>query len=126
MRYLTPLKKAKQLGSAKLGVGHWWSLRVSSIALIFLVGWFIYAAVTLTPLQYDTAIMFLRNPLNALLGILLILTTFYHGYLGIEEVIVDYVHCECTKLGLLIFLKLASVFAAAASLFSIFTIYFLG
>lgn len=126
MRYLTPLKKAKQLGSAKLGVEHWWTLRVSSIALIFLVGWFIYAGVHLTPLQYDTTLVFLREPLNALLAILLILTTFYHGYLGIEEVIVDYVHCECAKFGLLIFLKLASVFAAAAGLFSIFTIYFLG
>lgn len=126
MKLVTPLKNAKNIGSAKSGFAHWWSLRISSVALIFLTGWALYSAYVLVPLDYYVFIGFLMQPLNALLATLLIVACFYHGYLGIEEVIIDYIHCECAKITLLVGLKLLSVFAAAASVFAIFTIYFFG
>lgn len=126
MKLVTPIKKAKQLGSAKSGFSHWWAQRVSAVALIFLIGWALYAAYALTPLEFNTVSQFFALPLNALVAILLLGTLFYHGYLGIQVVIEDYVHCECAKIGLLIGLKLASIFAAAAGIFSVITIYFLG
>lgn len=123
MNLIAPLKKAKGLGSAKDGVGHWWGQRVSAVALIFLVGWLIYAASTLLPLNYVTAILFLDKPHNAFLMILLICSIFYHGFLGIQVVIEDYIHCPCMKYGLLIGLKLASIFAVVATTFIIVSIY---
>ena len=43
------------------------------------------------------------SPLVAGLLILLIVATFYHGALGLQVVIEDYVHHEMTKLALLLF-----------------------
>lgn len=123
MDVTAPLKKAKGLGSAKDGVGHWWAQRISAIALIFLVSWVVYAASTLLPISYASAIIFLDKPHNAILLFLLISSIFYHGFLGIQVVIEDYVHCPCMKYGLLIGLKLASIFAVVATTFIIISIY---
>lgn len=123
MDLIAPLKKAKGLGSAKDGVGHWWAQRISAIALTFLVSWVVYAASTLLPMSYATAIIFLDKPHNAILLFLLISSIFYHGFLGIQVVIEDYVHCPCMKYGLLIGLKLASIFAVVATTFIIISIY---
>ena len=123
MDVITPLKKAKGLGSAKDGVSHWWGQRVSAIALIFLTSWLVYAAYALLPMNYATAIIFLDKPHNALLLILLISSIFYHGFLGIQVVIEDYIHCPCMKYGLLIGLKLASIFAVVATAFITISIY---
>lgn len=123
MDLIAPLKKAKGLGSAKDGVGHWWTQRVSAVALIFLVSWLVYAAYSLLPMTYATAIIFLDKPHNAMLLIFLIASIFYHGFLGIHVVIEDYIHCPCMKYGLLIGLKLASIFAVVATVFIIISIY---
>ena len=36
-----PLAAARGLGSAKNGTGHWWLLRLSSLALLLLTPWFV-------------------------------------------------------------------------------------
>ncbi len=123
MKMVAPLKQVKGLGSAKDGTGHWWSQRISALALIFLIGWFVYAACALIPLSYTSAIIFLDQPHNALLLIILIASIFYHGYLGMQVVIEDYIHSHYAKYSLLIGLKLASLFAVVASVFTIFSIY---
>ena len=43
----TPLARAKGLGTAKEGVGHWWTQRLSSLLLIPLVLWFGFAVASL-------------------------------------------------------------------------------
>ena len=43
----TPLARARGLGSAKSGVGHWWAQRITAIALIPLVVWFAISLVML-------------------------------------------------------------------------------
>ena len=42
-----PLATARGLGSAKGGTGHWWVLRLSSIALLLLTPWFVVWALGL-------------------------------------------------------------------------------
>lgn len=122
----TPLKNAKGLGSAKDGTGHFWSQRVSAVALIFLVVWFVYAALSIAPVQYSSVVMFVHKPHNVVLLMLLLLASFYHGYLGIQVVIEDYIHGHALKLFLLVFLKLASIVAVAATIFTLFSIYIPG
>ena len=46
-RYRTPLGRARGLGAAGHGAGHWLSERVSSLALVPLVLWIAYAALQL-------------------------------------------------------------------------------
>ena len=48
----SPLSRALGHGAAKDGVGHWWLQRVTSIALVPLTVWFVFALVTLPSLEY--------------------------------------------------------------------------
>jgi succinate dehydrogenase / fumarate reductase membrane anchor subunit len=92
MSMTNPLAKARGLGSAKEGVHHWYAQRASALLLIVLVGWLLYAVFSLSGSGYETARLFISQPVNAAFAILLIVTLFYHAMLGLQVVIEDYVH----------------------------------
>src|SRR5262249_34950413 len=50
-----PLRRARGLGAAKHGVGHFIGQRVSAAALVLLVLWGVFAALTLSKGDYATA-----------------------------------------------------------------------
>ena len=92
MNMRNPLATARGLGSAKEGVHHWYAQRASALSLIVLVGWLIYAMVSLANADHAVASAFIGQPLNAAFLILLIVTMLYHAMLGLQVVIEDYVH----------------------------------
>lgn len=92
MNMRNPLATARGLGSAKEGVHHWYAQRASALLLIVLVGWLIYAMVSLANANHAVASAFIGQPLNAAFLILLIVTMLYHAMLGLQVVIEDYVH----------------------------------
>ena len=92
MNMRNPLATARGLGSAKEGVHHWYAQRASALLLIVLVGWLIYAMVSLANADHAVASAFVGQPLNAAFLILLIVTMLYHAMLGLQVVIEDYVH----------------------------------
>ena len=101
--YRTPLGRARGLGSAKHGVGHFIAQRVSAVALVFLVLW----AVDSAPARWPTPTMrmrspWLRSPLNAVLAALLIAVASFHMQLGMRMIIEDYIHRPRTKAALLV------------------------
>ena len=122
----TPLKKAKGLGSVKEGADHFWNQRITAIALVPLAIWFVFSLVKTVGGGYGEAFNWVNNPLNAFLLIMFISIGFYHAYLGVKVVIEDYIHCECVKIGAIIFMQLSTVFATAAAVLSIIRIYFEG
>ena len=87
-----PLARAKGLGSAKDGTGHWWAQRVSSIALALLTPWFVIFVVGLLGADADTARAAVARPLSATLLATFVLATFWHTQQGLQVVIEDYVH----------------------------------
>lgn len=97
------LSKAKGLGAAHHGVGHWWWQRVTAVAIVPLSLWFMYALVTLmlTPDAVKVA-EWLASPVNALIMALLIIAGFFHAKLGVQVVIEDYVHSPASKYTLLL------------------------
>ena len=97
MSMQNPLARAHGSGSAQEGTHHWWVQRLSSVLLIPLVAWLIYAGVTLTGASYDTAAKFVAQPLNSGMSILVALTIFYHARLGLQVVVEDYVHTPWLK-----------------------------
>jgi succinate dehydrogenase / fumarate reductase membrane anchor subunit len=88
----TPLARAIGLGSAHNGVQHWWTQRLSAIALVPLTLWFIAALIAHTGTDYTTFIAWMRNPFTSILMTLLLIALFYHAALGLQVVVEDYVH----------------------------------
>lgn len=101
--FRSELSKAKGLGSAKHGVGHWWQQRVTAVALIPLSLWFFYSVLTamLSPNVVKVAEWF-SSPLHAIFTVLLLIATFVHAQLGIQVVVEDYVKAPVAKYLLLL------------------------
>ncbi|PID50647.1 MAG: succinate dehydrogenase, hydrophobic membrane anchor protein [Proteobacteria bacterium] len=119
MSIVTPLKKARGLGSAKEGTHHWWMQRVTAIALIPLILWFLYSIIALNGEPYEVALNHFISPFNAAIASLFILAAFYHASLGLQVVIEDYIHHETRKLAALIGMKFFLAVTGATSIFAI-------
>lgn len=91
MSYKTDFGRVLGLGSAKEGTSHFWSQRVTAVALIpilLLAIWPLDAAVGAS---YEEVRAIYANPFNAIMLILLIAVGFRHMQLGLQVVIEDYV-----------------------------------
>jgi succinate dehydrogenase / fumarate reductase membrane anchor subunit len=88
--YRTPLSRARGLGAAKSGAGHWLSERISSIALVPLSLWGVYAVIELARLDFVGAAAWLAVPLNAVLASLLAVVSFQHMHAGMRVIVEDY------------------------------------
>ncbi|MCE3289663.1 MAG: succinate dehydrogenase,hydrophobic rane anchor protein [Caulobacter sp.] len=125
-RYRTPLSRARGLGAAHHGAGHWISERVSALALVPLVLWAVYAAIHLAPLPRGLALMWLEDPLNAVLMVLTFLVAFWHMHSGLRVVIEDYVDTLVPRTVALVGNLFICVLAGGLAIFSILKIAFGG
>jgi succinate dehydrogenase / fumarate reductase membrane anchor subunit len=100
--YRTPRSRAAGLGPAKHGVSVWIAERVTSVALVPLSLWAVFAALTVAPLGYEGAVLWLQGPLNTILAVLFAGLSFYHMGLGMAVVIEDYIHRRATLIILLL------------------------
>ena len=126
MKFRSPLSQARGLGSAKSGTHHWWMQRVTAIALIPLIIWFLSSALQLVGADFDVVRTWIAQPLTSVLLILFVLGFFYHMKLGLQVVIEDYVHGEANKIGLLLIVNFATIGLSVACIFSILKIAFGG
>jgi len=92
MSLQSPLGKFLGHGSAKEGTEHWWSQRVTSVALVPLTLWFVSALLGMESFAYADVVVWLASPFNAILMILLAISLLYHSQLGVQVVVEDYVH----------------------------------
>lgn len=120
--FKSPLARARGLGSAKSGSKTWMAERVSSVAMVFLGIWFMWAVIAHHDMAYTEAMLWLSKPINAVLMILFILVSFYHAVLGVQVVIEDYIHTEWFKMIKLISVRLVYAALAVAAVFSVLQI----
>ena len=118
-----PLAVARGLGSARNGTGHWWALRLTSIALLFLAPWFLVLLHGLVGADRFAIQMLLARPLNGALMIAWVLTVFWHAQLGLQVVIEDYVHGRA-EWALQIMVRFLCVVGAIASVLAVCRIVF--
>src|SRR5690348_6243485 len=121
-RMRSPVGRAIGLGSAKEGVEHWWIQRVTAIALVPLILWFVIAIIGLVGTDLETMQNWVGRPLPAILLVLLLIATFYHMSLGLQVVVEDYVHAELAKLALVIVIRLFCFAFAVAGIFAVLMI----
>jgi succinate dehydrogenase / fumarate reductase membrane anchor subunit len=116
---MAPLGRARGLGSAKQGAGHWRTQRVTGIALVPLSLWFVWSVTHLAGAEQDEVKHWLSRPVSAILMSLLVVAMFYHLALGLQVVIEDYMHRESVKIMTLLLVKGLIVLAAASALFAV-------
>ncbi len=119
----TPLGSVRGLGAAKGGTAHFIQQRVTALALVFLVPWFLYSIIHACQAGYDGAVNWIGQPLNAGLLILTIGAAFHHMRLGLQTVVEDYFSGSGIRLTLLILNTFFVIALAAAAIMSILKIW---
>jgi succinate dehydrogenase / fumarate reductase membrane anchor subunit len=93
----TPLRRVRGRGAAHSGTGHFWHQRVTSVAGIALSIALIVIVISLLGRSHAAVIQILGSPLVAIIMLLFIINTCYHMWIGMQEIIVDYVHEDKLK-----------------------------
>lgn len=78
-------------GSAHEGAHHWRAQRLTALALLLLLPWFVISLALLPDLGYATLRDWAGHLVNATLLALLLLAACWHSQLGVQVVIEDYV-----------------------------------
>lgn len=119
----TPLGKVRGLGSAKEGTDHFWKQRLTAVANVPLVIFFIIMVICLNGAPHEEVAATLGNPVVGLLMLATVFSVCLHMKLGMQVVIEDYIHDEGAKFALII---LNIFFCAGTGLASAFAILKLG
>ncbi len=123
----TPLGKVRGLGSARDGAGHYIAQRVTAVALIFLVPWFLFSMLCATKganalERFANAEAWLSQPFNAILVLLAFCSAIYHMRLGLQVVIEDYISGHGMRIALLMLNTFVSFAMIAVTVFSVFKV----
>lgn len=124
MSWRSALGKVEGYGTAKEGVGHWWTQRLTSVALIVLGCWFVVSLLALPGLDYSTVAAWVRGGWTAPVLILFVIVSAWHSQLGVRVVIEDYVHEVGMKTVALGLVSFAHVIVAAIGVYAVLRIAF--
>jgi succinate dehydrogenase / fumarate reductase membrane anchor subunit len=110
--------------STRQGAGDWLAERATSVALVPLSLWFIFAAVGLSGADHAQARAWLATPFNTTAMILFVVVLFWHTQLGVRVIIEDYVHHEMIKLASLMLVNFAAVALGLACVVAVLKVSF--
>ncbi len=101
-RLMTPARRVRGLGAAHSGPRDFWHQRITSVAAIPLTVAAIIIAISLLGRGHAAVVQILGSPLVAIIMLLFVINTLYHAYIGLQEIIIDYVHEDKLKLAALL------------------------
>ena len=120
----TPLARVRGLGSARSGTGHFWQMRLTSVASIPLTIAFVVIVVSLLGRNQAWAQQTLGTPLVAIVMLLFIIINVHHMWQGMQIVIEDYIHGELAKPALAIANTLFCIVVGLASCYALLKLSF--
>ncbi|MEM8730344.1 MAG: succinate dehydrogenase, hydrophobic membrane anchor protein [Pseudomonadota bacterium] len=118
MRFLTDRKRAVGMGSAKSGVEHFISMKISAVGLLILTPLFLLTFGPQLGEPYDEVLAHFARPYPALITGLMIAVGFMHFKNGVQVLIEDYTHGPM-KDALIVGTICLSYAAATAGIFAV-------
>ena len=117
--FRTPAKKVRGSGSAKDGTSHFLRQRLTALANIPLLMFFVGFIISLNGANHSDVVAAVSHPVTAIALIAVMISAFIHMKLGMQAVIEDYVHAEGAKI---VCLFLNTAFTFAVGLTAVFAI----
>ena len=115
----TPLGRIRHLGAARSGTKYFWHQRLTAVADIPLTIAAVAIVIGLFGRNHAAVVKILGSPFVAIVMLLFIFTSIYHMWIGMQEIIIDYVHDERLKF---MALMANTFFCFAVGLTSVFAI----
>ena len=122
MSLRSPLSRVLNHGTARSGVSHWRSQRVTATALVPLSAWVVISLLALPTRNYALVSAWIASGLHPVLLALTILLAAWHAWLGLAVVIEDYVHGFGTKTCSLLLSTFVHGLLAASALYAVLRI----
>ena len=122
----TPLARVRGLGSAREGTGHFWGQRLTAVANVLLILFFLGFLISLNGADYATVRAAIANPFVALMFLLMLASGLFHMRLGMQVIIEDYVHGEGSKLALIMLNTFFTIAVGVASAYALIKLAFGG
>jgi succinate dehydrogenase / fumarate reductase membrane anchor subunit len=119
MSMRTPLGEVRGLGSARSGTGHFLMQRLTAIANLPLIVFFVWFIVAHLGTSRAALVASLHNPVLAILLTLSFLSILWHMRLGMQTIVEDYVHGHGAKLACLILNSFYTAALGVAALYAI-------
>jgi succinate dehydrogenase / fumarate reductase membrane anchor subunit len=120
------MNKIKISPSTKTGAHHWLTQRISALALIPLILWLVLSFVQIAQDPQGYLPVFFAYPLNAIMSILLIIASMYHGSLGMRVIIEDYISNKTKMHFYIMLVHFISIVTAVAGVVSILRMHLVG
>ena|ERR1700761_7613521 len=117
------LRQVRHLGSARSGLREWRLQRLTALALIPLGLYFVASILWLAKSDQITAAAWLASPVRALLVILFVLAGFAHALIGLNSVLLDYVHTRARLFAAELLVRAAAIILAGASVLAVLKLY---
>ncbi len=120
------MKKIKISPSTKTGSHHWIHQRVSAVAMIPLIIWLCFSGVQIAQDPQGYLPVFFAYPLNAVMGIILVVASLYHGSLGMRVIIEDYISNKMKMHFYIMLVHFLSFSTAIAGILAIIRLHLIG